>query len=99
MSRQQRDTIPESFKASLRASLKEAIAGKTLRQIRGGEFTCAAPTWELDDQPIPDILDLIIDIEFNPPYHDRLWWELSFSRLNRIEMTALYRAYCEEFSG
>lgn len=85
----------ESFKASLRASLSEAIHGLTLRQIDGGEFVCSAPLRELDDEKTPLLLDLIIDLEFHPPQWTRIWFELEFKYLNRVEMTGIYRATCD----
>jgi hypothetical protein len=97
-----RKTPPlQSFKASLYWSIYEQIAGRTLKQIEGGEWICSAPRWDLFDEDkgefeaSPLLLDILIDLEMNPPEWTRLWFELEFVRLNRVDDVLIYRATCD----
>ena len=91
----------ESFKASLYWSIYEQIAGRTLRQIDGGEWLCSAPRWDLFDEDTgefeasPLLLDILVDLELNPPELTRIWFELEFVRLNRVDDVLIYRASCD----
>jgi hypothetical protein len=91
----------ESFKASLYWSIYEQISGRTLRQIDGGEWLCNAPRWDLFNEDTgefeasPLLLDILIDLELNPPEWTRIWFELEFVRLNRVDDVLIYRASCD----
>lgn len=88
----------ESFKNSLRWSLRFVTCGQSEKKVRLGTWDISAPTHELPSGVAPqDISDLLIDCEFNPPEVTRLWFELTYSHFNRVFGMAVYRARCEEF--
>lgn len=94
--RRQKVSPLESFKNSLRYSLGPQLTGMNLRKIQDGEFHCSAPLEELGDEKTPLLLELLLDIETNPPKWTRIWFELEFVRINRMDMTAIYRATCDQ---
>jgi hypothetical protein len=95
----ERTTAIESYKNLLCWSLRESLAGRSERQIRGGEFFCSAPLSELEpytDLGMPKHTQMLVDIEIRPPSYTRLLFDFEFVRINRLDMTAIYRATCED---
>lgn len=96
-----RKTPPlECFRNSLVFSLGEAIQGHTEKQVRLGTWTISAPVWELPAHMHPrDMVEILVDVEFDSPSYTRLAFELEYQYLNRLDpiITAVYIARCENF--
>lgn len=94
-----RKTPPlECYKNSLRFSIREQIDGLTESKVRLKTWRISAPIWELPQGMDPrDVVDFLLDVEFEPGQWSRLWFELEYVLLNRIDMTAVYDARCENY--
>lgn len=92
-----RSPVIESFKNSLRWSLRFQCDGLSEHKVRCGEFFISAPLSELapfTDLAMPKYLPLLADFEFDGEIK-RIWFELDFVRINRMELTAIYHATCD----
>lgn len=96
----QRPPAIESFENSLRLSLNRAIGLITETKARLQIFECSACVEPLFSEGIetPDVLDLLMDIEFSPGEWTRLHFQLDLfdERFDDFgDEVAIYKAQCD----